>query len=81
MQKGRNMKVIKRYNQHRRDLWIDMVCENCGEQATYKGAYDDSNFWVNVVPNFKCNHCGKSSKDMGLEPEDISTKYESWEDV
>lgn len=75
------MKVIKRYNQHRRDLYIDMECENCGATDTYKSAYDDDNFWINVVPNFKCPSCGKSSKDLGLEPEDTHTKYKSWEVV
>jgi len=75
------MKVTKRYNQHRRDLSIDMVCEGCGEVDTYKSAYDDSNFWVNVVPNFNCKKCGKSSNDLGLKPEDTHTKYESWEEV
>lgn len=70
------MKVIKRYSQHRRALLhIDMVCENCNAKATYSSAYDDNNFWVNVVPNFKCKDCGKSTKDLGLEPEDTHTKY------
>lgn len=69
------MKVIKRYNQHRRDLTIDMECEFCKYRATYKEAYDDTNFWVNVVPNFKCERCNNSSKDLGLEPENIHTKY------
>ena len=74
------MKVIKRYNQHRRDLTIDMECEACG--ATDSGsAYDDTNFWVNVVPNINCPKCGKSSKDFGIEPEDTHTKYEAREVV
>ena len=75
------MKVTKRYDQHRRDLSIDMECESCRATATYKSAYDDTNFWVNVVPNFKCKECGKSSKDLGIEPEDVGTRYESWEVV
>jgi hypothetical protein len=69
------MKVIKRYNQHRRDLSIDMECENCSEKQTYDGAYDDANFWQNVVPNFDCPKCGKSTKDLGLEPEGTHTRY------
>lgn len=75
------MKVTKRYNQHRRDLSIDMECEGCGSSATYKSAYDDTNFWENVVPNFKCEECGKSSNDLGVSPQDIHTKYEAWEVV
>ena len=69
------MKVIKRYNQHRRDLSIDMECEGCGAKDTDKSAYDDTNFWINVVPSFKCRSCGKSSNDMNLKPEDTHTKY------
>lgn len=69
------MKVIKRYNQHRRDLAIDMECENCQTQETYGSAYDDRNFWDNVVPKFKCKKCDKSTKDLGLDGEYISAKY------
>ena len=69
------MKVIKRYNQHRRDLHIDMECENCKAVETDKNAYDDTNFWVNVVPAIKCKECGKSSNDLGIKPKDTGTKY------
>ena len=69
------MKVTRRYDQHRRDLSIDMVCESCEATDTYTRAYDDYNFWVNVVPNFKCPNCDKSSKDFGLEPIDTHTMY------
>jgi len=69
------MKVIKRYNQHRRDLTIDIECEGCGEKRTVKNAYDDSNYWINVVPNFKCVKCGKTSYDLGVIPTDTETKY------
>lgn len=69
------MRVTRRYNQHRRDLSIDMECESCGATASYGGAYDDRNFWDNVVPGFKCMECGKSTKDQGLEPEIMPTKY------
>lgn len=69
------MQVTKRYNQHRRDLSIDMECENCSTTDTYKRAYDDYNFWANVVPNFKCKVCGKSSNDLGVKPKTTATKY------
>ena len=69
------MKVVKRYNQNRRDLSIDMECEDCGAKDTYNSAYDDRNFWDNVVPDFKCEVCGKSSNDLGVEIEGIETKY------
>ena len=70
------MKVIKRYNQHRRDLDIDVKCEGCGHEVINgHGAYDDRNYWDNVVPNFKCEKCGESTKTLGLEKETIPTKY------
>lgn len=73
------MKVTKKYNQTRRDCWCDMVCENCGNEETYKSAYDDGNFWMNVAPEFECEKCGKSTKSMKLEPERIQTKYSTEE--
>lgn len=69
------MKVINRYNQHRRDLHIDIECEDCGNKDTVKNAYDDTNYWVNVVPGIKCKSCGLSSNDLGIRPESIGTKY------
>lgn len=69
------MKVTKRYDQYRRDLSIDMVCEGCGATDTYRRAYDDRNFWDNVVPDFKCPKCGKSSNDLGTEKEIMPTRY------
>ena len=69
------MRVIKRYNQHRRDLSIDMECESCKAKKTYLNTYDDGNFLTNVVPSFKCGQCGKSSNDLGIKPEDTHTKY------
>ncbi len=69
------MKVVKRYNQYRRDLDIDMECESCGATETYTSAYDDHNFWDNVVPEFKCKKCGKSAKDLGIEPKIMPTRY------
>ena len=73
------MKVTKKYNQHRRDCWCDLKCESCGHTETYEGAYDDRNFWDNVVPGFKCDKCGKSSNDLGVKPAGIPTKYDEYE--
>jgi len=69
------MKVLKKYNQHRRDCECDLECENCGNLKTNKSAYDDSNFWDNVVPSFNCEKCGKSTNDLGIAPEKITTRY------
>lgn len=75
------MRVTRRYNQFRRDLSIDMECEGCGEKDTYASAYDDRNFWDNVVPEFKCKSCGKSTKDLGEKVEIMPTKYADYEVV
>lgn len=75
------MKVLIKYNQHRRDCWTDLECEGCGHKYTYKGAYDDRNFWDNVIPNKKCKACGKSTNDLGLKPQNIGTKYNEEEEV
>ncbi len=69
------MKVIRRYNQMRRDLHIDLECENCQAEKTVKDAYDDTFYWVNVVPEIKCDNCGKTSNELGIRPESIGTKY------
>ncbi len=59
------MLVTRRYNQYRRDLSIDLECEGCKATQTYDSAYDDRNFWDNVVPDMKCKQCGKSTIDLG----------------
>jgi len=75
------MKVIKRYNQIRRDLCIDTECESCGAMDKCAFAYDDRNYWDNVVPNFKCPKCGESSNSLGIKTEQIGTKYSDHEVV
>lgn len=75
------MKILKKYNQHRRDCWCDLECEKCGYQETDKSAYDDRNFWDNVVPNWKCRECGESTKSLGLDVEVMPTKYADYEVV
>ena len=69
------MKVIKKYNQFRRDCYADLECEGCGNKVTVKSAYDDRNYWDNVVPNMKCEKCGESTVSLGLNPVFVHTKY------
>jgi len=70
------MKIVKIYNQIRRDCWCDLECEECGNKETRKSAYDDRNYWDNVIPNAKCTKCGKSSNNLGLRiTQNIQTKY------
>ena len=69
------MKVLKKYNQIRRDCWADLECEGCGHKHTYKSAYDDRYFWDNVIPATKCEECGESTNSLGLEKGTMPTKY------
>lgn len=69
------MKVTKRYNQHRRDLWIDTQCESCGVTKIVKDAYDDHDYWVKWQPQQKCDNCGESTETLGNGPVDTHTKY------
>jgi hypothetical protein len=69
------MKVIRRFDQYRRDLRIDLECEGCGAKELNCSAYDDRNFWDNVIPDKKCENCGKSTKDLGGEAEIMPTRY------
>ena len=69
------MKVLRKYNQFRRDCTIDMECQGCGNKQTYDSAYEGRNFWDNVVPNFQCSKCGKSAKDLGAKNDFIETRY------
>ena len=69
------MKLIKKISQHRRDCEVELECEWCQKKVVDNGAYDDRNYWDNVIPARKCKFCGKSTNDMGLEIQHIVTKY------
>ena len=75
------MKVTKIYNQYRRDCKIDIKCEGCGHEKIGVTAYDDRNMWDNVVPDWKCEKCGKSTNDLGVKKGYIPTKYADYEVV
>ena len=75
------MRVIKKYDQFRRDCYVDLECEECKNKEIKVDAYDDHNMWDNVIPNWKCKKCGKSTKDLRLEPDVICTKYGDYEVV
>lgn len=69
------MRVIRKYSQHRRDCYVDLECENCGNKEQGVSAYDDRNMWDNVIPSWKCDECGESTNSLGIDPERIVTKY------
>ena len=71
------MKLVNKISQHRRDCVIELKCEGCNSVVIDKYAYDDRNYWDNVIPARKCKDCGKSTKDMGLDIEQVPTKYSS----
>ena len=75
------MKLLKINSQHRRDCYCDFVCEGCGVIEKNRSAYDDRNFWDNVVPDMKCKKCGKNAKELGSRLETIPTKYADYEVV
>ncbi len=75
------MKVIKKFNQHRRDLYAELECENCGNKEVDEYAYDDRNYWDNVIPERKCEKCQKSTNDLGIAVERVATKYSDFDVV
>lgn len=68
------MKIIEITFQLRRDFTAIFECENCGAKIE-RGGYDDRNFHDKVIPNLKCDTCGKSRKDLGLDGGYTPTKY------
>lgn len=68
------MKIKKIASQNRRDFYAIYECESCGDSFRGSG-YDDRNFHDNVIPNMKCQNCGKSSVDLGSEIQQTATKY------
>jgi hypothetical protein len=65
------MKIKTITSQHRRDFWAIYECEHCGAEQKGSG-YDDANFHQNVVPQMKCEQCGKIAPD-NYRP--LTTKY------
>jgi transcription elongation factor Elf1 len=65
------MKIKSIISQDRRDFTAIYECEHCGE--TKKGyGYDDANFHSNVIPEMKCEKCGKKAAS---DYRPLTTKY------
>lgn len=65
------MKIKTIHSQHRRDFRATYICEHCGHEKDGSG-YDDAYFHGTVIPQMKCEQCGKAA------PADYSprgTKY------
>jgi len=70
------MKVLKIYNHNRRDCECNLKCENCGNIEIEVSAYNDDNYWNNIIPKQKCEKCGKSTNDLGAKIEQsVQTRY------
>jgi transcription elongation factor Elf1 len=65
------MRIRDIISQSRRDFYAVYECEHCGHERSGSG-YDDSNFHDNVIPNMKCEKCGKSASE---DYQPLQTKY------
>lgn len=68
------MKINKIISQHRRDFVAIYECEFCNHSEEGSG-YDDRYFHDNVIPDLKCNKCGRSTFSEGGEVTYRETKY------
>ena len=68
------MKINKITYQHRRDFQAIYECEGCGHRVEGRG-YDDDNFHENVIPSMRCQKCGKTSAECGVDYRPLTTKY------
>jgi ribosomal protein L37AE/L43A len=73
--------LIRKKDQNRRDFTGVYQCEGCQNTQQQGGGYDDSYFHQFVIPEMKCNKCGKSSLDMGTPLQPVKTKYPEWLEV
>jgi hypothetical protein len=62
------MHIIEFLNQTRRDFRALFECEHCKYIVTLNG-YDDGYFHQKVIPEMKCEKCGKCAGEdyIGLE--------------
>ena len=65
------MKIQRIISQHRRDFRAIYECEHCGHTKNGRG-YDDAYFHQNVIPQMKCEQCGKMAGD---DYRPLTTKY------
>ena len=73
------MELKEKVSQYRRDTRIILSCQSCGHVTPEFTGYDDDNYYVNVIPNMKCEKCRKSSVDLGIKNKPVKLKYEPWQ--
>lgn len=71
----KTMKIKKITWQHRRDFAAIYECEFCGHNQSDDAGYDDRFYHDNVIPNKKCDKCGKSTKSENGIVGKTPTKY------
>jgi Zn ribbon nucleic-acid-binding protein len=69
------MKIYKLVSQTRRDFVAVMQCEFCNATQMDNSGYDDRYYHDNVIPEMKCDKCGKATKSEGGQIEHTPTKY------
>ena len=69
------MKIKEITWQHRRDFSAIYECEFCGHSQEDNSGYDDRYYHDNVIPNMKCDKCGKSTKSENGVVDKTPTKY------
>ena len=69
------MKIKQILSQHRRDFSAIMKCEFCDHEEKDNSGYDDRYYHDNVIPNMKCESCGKSTNSEGGKVDKTPTKY------
>ncbi len=66
------MHIKKITRQSRRDFYAIYECEHCHYLTGEEEGYDDSYFHQQVIPNMKCDKCGKKASN-NYKPR--ATKY------
>jgi transcription elongation factor Elf1 len=69
------MKIKQFISQHRRDFTALMECEFCNHQKMNNSGYDDRYYYNTVIPDMKCDKCGKSTNSEGGDITLHATKY------
>ena len=71
------MKIKEIKSQCRRDFTAIYECEHCAAEREGTG-YDDAYFHNNVIPEMKCESCGKSASENYRA---LTTKYPEGQQV
>jgi rubrerythrin len=60
----REMKLIRKIGQRRRDFRADYQCEFCHAIRENIPGYDDLHYYNETIPDMKCPSCGRSTNGM-----------------